>query len=128
MGAIIRKNIYIMQNETIANTSLLRDGKYLDGHKNDETHYHTKRLVPESIELALNVIRFTSLLHIYYAMFFFLWLILMMFFTVANSQKEFNSKAVFAYKLLFNSISIMQRLRQPRQIVSLDFEFRKKLI
>ena len=48
--------------------------------------------VPREAELALNVLRFTSLTHIYYMMFLIFDMQCIIFFTVVHSQNRFNGR------------------------------------
>jgi len=52
----------------------------------------TVELIPSTIHVFVNIARFTSLMHIYYMMFLLLGFALVIFFTVAHTQKLFNGK------------------------------------
>ena len=47
--------------------------------------------VPAEVELVFNILRFTCLVHIYYAMWFFLFVNIIVFGTLVYTQKAFNS-------------------------------------
>ena len=68
---------------------------------NSSSHIDVKYLtfeapmIPEFIEIIINIIRFTSLVHIYYAMFFFLFISFVVFFIVIHSQVYFTDISIF---------------------------------
>ncbi len=57
---------------------------------------NSTKFVPVQVEQFLNVLRMTSLLHIFYAFWLFLLLHLVMLYTLQISMKEFNSKFFFS--------------------------------
>lgn len=55
----------------------------------------TRNVVPFQVEVLVNIIRFTSLMHIYYMMFLLFLFAVVVFFTIVHSQRAFNSKLRF---------------------------------
>ena len=51
-------------------------------------------VVPKSVEVIINILRMTSLIHIFYAFWFYLLFHLIMLYTIQSSMKEFNGKSV----------------------------------
>lgn len=56
--------------------------------------------IPYQVEVMLNIVRFTSLMHIYYMMFLLLVFAIVIFYMIVHSQKAFNGKVVFLKAVL----------------------------